>query len=52
MKILFTGFDGFIESHLTEELVKQGYEVEAFVYYNPSIHGVVGYLAAFHYELC
>lgn len=34
MKILVTGADGFIGSHLTEELVKKGYEVKAFVYYN------------------
>lgn len=33
-KILVTGADGFIGSHLTEELVKAGYEVKAFVYYN------------------
>ena len=33
-KILVTGADGFIGSHLTEELVKQGYEVKAFVFYN------------------
>lgn len=33
-KILITGADGFIGSHLTEELVKQSYEVRAFVYYN------------------
>ncbi len=33
-KILVTGSDGFIGSHLTEELVKQGYPVKAFVYYN------------------
>lgn len=33
-KILVTGSDGFIGSHLTEELVKSGYEVKAFVYYN------------------
>ena len=32
--ILVTGADGFIGSHLTEELVKQGYNVKAFVYYN------------------
>ena len=33
-RILVTGADGFIGSHLTEELVKKGYEVKAFVYYN------------------
>ena len=33
-KVLVTGADGFIGSHLTEELVKQGYNVKAFVYYN------------------
>ena len=31
---LVTGADGFIGSHLTEELVRQGYRVRAFVYYN------------------
>lgn len=34
MKVLVTGSDGFIGSHLTEELVKKGYEVKAFAYYN------------------
>jgi len=33
-KILITGADGFIGSHLTEELVKRGYDVRAFVLYN------------------
>ena len=33
-KILVTGADGFIGSHLTELLVRQGYAVRAFVYYN------------------
>lgn len=31
---IITGADGFIGSHLTEELVKNGYKVKAFVYYN------------------
>ena len=33
-KVLVTGADGFIGSHLTEELVKKGRNVKAFVYYN------------------
>jgi NAD dependent epimerase/dehydratase len=33
-KILITGADGFIGSHLTEALVRQGYDVRAFVQYN------------------
>jgi len=33
-KILITGADGFIGSHLTEELIQRGYDVRAFVYYN------------------
>ena len=33
-KILVTGADGFIGSHLTEMLVRQGYDVRAFVLYN------------------
>ena len=33
-KVIVTGADGFIGSHLTEELVKKGYEVKAFAYYN------------------
>ncbi len=32
--VLVTGADGFIGSHLTETLVRQGYKVRAFVYYN------------------
>jgi len=34
IKILVTGAGGFIGSHLTEELVKQGAKVKAFVKYN------------------
>jgi len=33
-KVLVTGADGFIGSHLTESLVRNGFEVKAFVYYN------------------
>jgi NAD dependent epimerase/dehydratase len=34
MKVLITGADGFIGSHLTEALVRKGYDVIAFVLYN------------------
>ncbi len=34
MKVLVTGADGFIGSHLTESLVENGYDVRAFVLYN------------------
>jgi dTDP-glucose 4,6-dehydratase len=33
-RILVTGADGFIGSHLVEHLVRAGYPVRAFVYYN------------------
>ncbi len=33
-KILITGADGFIGSHLTEALTRQGYNIRAFVLYN------------------
>jgi NAD dependent epimerase/dehydratase len=33
-KVLVTGADGFIGSHLTEMLVREGYDVRAFVMYN------------------
>lgn len=34
MKVLVTGADGFIGSHLTEALLEKGYEVKAFTMYN------------------
>lgn len=33
-RIFVTGADGFIGSHLTETLIRRGYNVRAFVYYN------------------
>jgi Nucleoside-diphosphate-sugar epimerases len=33
-KVLVTGADGFIGSHLTEQLVRSGYDVRAFILYN------------------
>jgi dTDP-glucose 4,6-dehydratase len=33
-KLLVTGSDGFIGSHLVEKLIKDGNKVKAFVYYN------------------
>jgi dTDP-glucose 4,6-dehydratase len=34
MKILVTGSDGFIGSHFCEKLVKKGFKVRAFTFYN------------------
>lgn len=48
-KVLVTGADGFIGSHLTEELVKRGYTVKAFVYYNS--FGAWGWLDTFPKDL-
>ena len=33
-KVLVTGADGFIGSHLVEELIEHGCKVRAFVFYN------------------
>ena len=33
-KVLVTGADGFIGSHLLEHLIEEGFQVKAFVYYN------------------
>ncbi len=33
-KVLVTGADGFIGSHLVEALIEEGYKVKAFCYYN------------------
>ncbi|ABO18034.1 NAD-dependent 4,6-dehydratase LegB [Prochlorococcus marinus] len=41
-KVLVTGADGFIGSHLTEMLVRKGYEVNAFCLYNS--FGLKGWL--------
>ena len=40
MKVLITGADGFIGSHLTEALVEAGFKTKAFVLYNS--FGVAG----------
>ncbi len=37
-RVLVTGADGFIGSHLTERLVKEGARVRAFIYYNSFGH--------------
>ena len=33
-RVLVTGADGFIGSHVTEALIRAGYSVRAFVLYN------------------
>jgi len=56
MKILLTGSEGFIGSHLCEALVKQGHAVKAFVLYNS--FNSSGWLESFnsetkgHFEIC
>jgi len=47
MKVLVTGADGFIGSHLTEALVREGHAVRAFVLYNSfNSHGWLDHCAA------
>ncbi len=48
-KILVTGSDGFIGSHLVETLIARGYDVKAFVYYNS--FNTWGWLDTFPKEL-
>ena len=48
-KVLVTGADGFIGSHLIEELLDQGYQVKAFCYYNS--FNSWGWLDSFSKEL-
>ncbi|WP_353618480.1 NAD-dependent epimerase/dehydratase family protein [Boseongicola sp. H5] len=52
-RILVTGADGFIGSHLTEALVRAGYETRAFVMYNSVNSGPVTDLCrSFDYVSC
>jgi NAD dependent epimerase/dehydratase len=47
IKVLITGADGFIGSHLTEALINYGYDVRAFVYYNSfNSHGWLDSISA------
>lgn len=47
MRILLTGSEGFIGSHLTEALLTQGHAVTAFVLYNSfGLHGWLDHLDA------
>lgn len=49
MRVLVTGADGFIGSHLVEKLIREGEKVRAFVYYNS--FGSWGWLDQFPKEI-
>lgn len=49
MKVLITGSDGFIGSHLTEMMVRMGFEVRAFAIYNSL--GSWGWLDSCHNDI-
>ena len=48
-KVLVTGADGFIGSHLVEILVERGFKVRAFCFYNS--HGSYGWLDTINEEI-
>lgn len=48
MKVLITGADGFIGSHLVEKMLEKGYDIRAFVQYNS--FGTWGWLDTFPQE--